>query len=54
MPSLRRRRLEDLQLRGLAPTTPQGARDAVRPLAPHDRRAPAQLRDAEWRPSVLC
>jgi Phage integrase, N-terminal SAM-like domain len=53
MNALRRRLLEDLQRRGLAPKTQQGSLDAVTPLAPHDRRAPDQLSAAELRPYFL-
>ena len=49
MTSLRHRMLEDLQLRGLAPTTQQCYLDAVRQLAHHYRRPPDQLRDEELR-----
>jgi integrase/recombinase XerD len=49
MTTLRRRMLEDLQLRGLAPTTQQCYLDAVRQLAHHYRRPPDQLRDEELR-----
>jgi integrase/recombinase XerD len=49
MTSLRRRMLEDLQLRGLAPTTQQCYLDAVRQLAHHYRRPPDQLSDEELR-----
>jgi integrase/recombinase XerD len=53
MTSLRRRMLEDLQLRDLAPTTQQCSRDAVRQLAHHDRRPPDQLSDVELRQDFL-
>jgi integrase/recombinase XerD len=53
MTALRRRVREDLQRRGWAPKTQPCARDAVTPLAPHDRRAPAPSRAGEMRPSVL-
>jgi integrase/recombinase XerD len=49
----RRRRLEDLPRRGLAPTTPACDLDAVRQLAHPDHRPPDQLSAAERRPSVL-
>jgi integrase/recombinase XerD len=42
MTALRRRMLEDLQRRGLAPRTQQGSLEAVNHLAQHDRRAPEQ------------
>ena len=54
MTSLRRRMLEALPLRGLAPTTHQCSLDVVRPLAHHSRRPPDQLSAAEWRPYFLC
>ena len=41
--ALRRRRREDLPLRGVAPTTPQCYLEAVKHLAQHYRRAPDQL-----------
>jgi integrase/recombinase XerD len=53
MTSLRRRMLEDLQLRGLAPTTQQCYLDAVRQLAHYYRRPPDQLSDAELRQYFL-
>ena len=43
MNALRRRMLEDLQLRGLAPKTQQCYLDAVKHLAYHYRRAPDQI-----------
>jgi integrase/recombinase XerD len=43
MTTLRRRMLEDLQLRGLAPKTQQGYLEAVKHLAQYYRRAPDQL-----------
>lgn len=43
MTTLRGRRREDLQRRGLAPKTPPWSVAAVRQLAPYDRRPPAQL-----------
>jgi integrase/recombinase XerD len=51
--ALRRRMLDDLQLRGLAPRTQQGDVEAVTHLAPHDRRAPEQISEAEIRPYFL-
>jgi Transposase zinc-binding domain len=45
MTTLRRRMLEDLQLRGLATQTQQCSLAAAQQLAPHYRRAPDQLRD---------
>jgi integrase/recombinase XerD len=53
MTALRRRMLEDLQLRGLAPRTQQCSLEAGKHLAQHDRRARAQLSDEELRQSVL-
>jgi integrase/recombinase XerD len=53
MTSLRHRMLEDLQLRGLAPTTQQCYLDAVRQLAHHYRRPPDQLSDEELRQYFL-
>jgi len=47
MTALRRRMLEDRQLRGLAPRTQQGSLDAVKHLAQHDRRAPDQISEEE-------
>jgi hypothetical protein len=51
--TLRRRLLEDLQLRGLAPKTQPWYVAAVRPLAHHDRRPPDQLSEAERRQYFL-
>jgi integrase/recombinase XerD len=53
MTTLRRRMLEDLQLRGLAPKTQQCYLDAVRQLAYHYRRPPDQLSDEELRQYFL-
>jgi integrase/recombinase XerD len=53
MTALRRRRLEDLRLRGLAPKTQQCSVAAVHQLAPHDRRAPDQIRGEEIRQYFL-
>ena len=53
MTTLRRRMLEDLQLRGLAPKTQQSYVDAVRQLAQHYRRAPDQLSEEELRQYFL-
>ncbi len=53
MTALRRRMLEDLQLRGLAPSTPPCDLDAVKHLAQHYRRAPDHLSEAERRPYFL-
>ena len=53
MTALRRRMQEDLQLRGLAPTTQQCYLDAVRRLAHHYRRPPDQLSDEELRQYCL-
>jgi hypothetical protein len=54
MTALRRRRLADLQLRGLAPRTHPCDVEAVKHLTPHDRRAPDQISADERRPYVLC
>jgi integrase/recombinase XerD len=54
MTTLRRRILEDLRLRGLAPTTQQCYLDAVRQLARHDQRPPDQLSAEALRPYFLC
>jgi Phage integrase, N-terminal SAM-like domain len=51
--SLRHRRLEDLQLRGLAPRTQQCDIEAVKPLSQHYRRAPDQISAEEIRQDVL-
>jgi hypothetical protein len=51
--ALRRRRLADLQRRGLAPRTPPCDLDAVKHRAPHDRRAPEPRSAAELRHYVL-
>ena len=53
MTTLRRRMLEDLQLRGLAPRTQQCDIEAVKQLAQHDRRAPDQLNEEEIRQYFL-
>jgi integrase/recombinase XerD len=53
MTTLRRRMLEDLQLRGLAPKTQQCYVAAVRQLAHYYRRPPDQLSDAELRQYFL-
>jgi integrase/recombinase XerD len=53
MTALRRRRLEDLPLRGFAPTTQQCYVAAVQQLARHDGRAPDQLGEAELRQYFL-
>ena len=53
MTALRRRMLEDLQLRGLAPRTQQCYVQAVHQLAQHYRRAPDQLSEAELRQYFL-
>jgi Phage integrase, N-terminal SAM-like domain/Putative transposase len=53
MPTLRRRRLEDRPLRGLAPKTPPCDVAAVRHLAPHHRRPPDQRSEAALRQYVL-
>ena len=49
MTALRRRMLEDLQLRGLAPKTQQCYVAAVQQLARHYGRAPDRPSDAELR-----
>ena len=49
MTTRRRRMLEDLQLRGLAPKTQQCYMAAVHQLAQHDRRAPDRLGEEELR-----
>lgn len=53
MTTLRRRMLEDLQLRGLAPKTQQCYVTAVQQLAQHYRRSPDQLSEAELRQYFL-
>jgi integrase/recombinase XerD len=53
MTALRRRMLEDLQLRGLAPQTQQRYLEAVKHLAQYYQRAPEQLSEEELRPSFL-
>jgi integrase/recombinase XerD len=53
MTTLRRRMLEDLQLRGLAPKTQPCYVAAVRHLAPYYRRPPDQLSDEQLRQYVL-
>jgi integrase/recombinase XerD len=53
MTALRRRMLEDLQLRGLAPKTQQCYVAAVQQLARHYGRAPDQLSEAELRQYFL-
>ena len=53
MTTLRRRMLEDLQLRGLAPKPQQCYLDAIRQLAHYYRRPPDQLHDAELRQYFL-
>jgi integrase/recombinase XerD len=53
MTTLRRRMLEDLQLRGLAPKTQQGDVAAVHQLAPYDRRPPDQRSEEELRQYCL-
>ncbi len=53
MTALRRRLLEDLQLRGLAPRTQQCYLEAVTHLAQHDRRAPDHLSEEELRQYFL-
>jgi integrase/recombinase XerD len=53
MTSLRRRMLEDLHLRGLAPKTQQCYLDAVKHLAHYYRRAPDQISEEELRQDFL-
>ena len=53
MTALRRRMLEDLQLRGLAPRTPPCDVEAVKHLTQHYRRAPDQISEEEIRQSFL-
>jgi integrase/recombinase XerD len=53
MTALRRRMLEDLQLRGLAPKTHQCDVAAVHQWAQHDRRPPDQLSEGELRQYFL-
>ena len=54
MTALRRRLLEDLQLRGLAPRTQPCDLEAVKHLTQHYRRAPDQISEEELRQSFLC
>jgi hypothetical protein len=51
--TLRRRMLEDLPRRGLAPTPQACSVAAVHQLAPHDRRAPDPLSEEDLRQSCL-
>jgi integrase/recombinase XerD len=53
MTALRRRRREDLQLRGLAPKTQQCYLEAVKHLAQYYRRAPDQISAEEIRQYFL-
>lgn len=53
MTALRRRMVEDLQLRGLAPKTQQCYVDAVKQLAQHYRRSPDQISEEELRQYFL-
>jgi hypothetical protein len=53
MTTLRRRRLADLPLRGLAPKTQPCDVAAVHQRARHDGRAPDQRNEAELRQYVL-
>ena len=53
MTALRRRMLEDLPLRGLAPRTPQCDLDAVQHLTQPYRRAPDQMSEEELRQYFL-
>jgi site-specific recombinase XerD len=53
MTTLRRRMLEDLQLRGLAPKTQECYIAAVHQLAQHYRRAPDQLSEEDLRQYFL-
>ena len=54
MTALRRRRLDDRPLRGLAPRTHPCDVEAVTHRTPHDRRAPDQSSADARRPSCLC
>jgi hypothetical protein len=54
MTPCRRRLLEDVQLRGLAPRTPPCDVEAVQPLTPYYRRAPDQISEDERRQYCLC
>ncbi|MGH8059631.1 MAG: site-specific integrase, partial [Candidatus Entotheonellia bacterium] len=51
--ALRRRMVEDLQLRGLAPKTQPCDVDAVKQLAHHDRRSPDHISEEEIRQYFL-
>jgi integrase/recombinase XerD len=53
MTALRRRMLEDLQLRGLSPRTQQCSLEAVKHLAQHYRRAPDRINEEELRQYFL-
>ena len=53
MTARRRRRREDLQLRGVAPKTQQCSLEAVKRLAHYYRRAPDQISAEELRPYFL-
>ena len=53
MTALRRRMLEDLPRRGLAPSTQQCYREAVKHLAQHDQRAPDHISEEELGPYFL-
>ena len=53
MTALRRRLLEDLQLRGLSPRTQQCYLEAVKHLAQHYRRAPDHISEEELRQYFL-
>jgi integrase/recombinase XerD len=53
MTALRRRMLEDLQLRGLAPRTQQCYVEAAKHLTQHYRRAHDQISEEEIRQSFL-
>jgi integrase/recombinase XerD len=53
MTTLRRRMLEDLQLRGLAPRTQQCYVEAVKHLTQYSRRAPDQISEDELRQYFL-
>ncbi len=53
MTTFRRRMLEDLQLRGLAPRTQQCYVEAVKHLTPYYRRAPDQISEDELRQYFL-
>jgi integrase/recombinase XerD len=53
MTELRRRMVEDLQLRGLAPKTQQCSVDAVKQLAQYYRRSPDHISEEQIRQYFL-